>query len=469
MSKINPYMYREYDIRGIYPDLNYDSSYKTALAYHKVLPDIKTVVIGQDVRASSDEVKKGFIDGLVAVGIRVTDIGTVPIPVVLFANIHYHYDGGIMITGSHNPKEYTGIKIHKAGACPVYGEELHQIRDCVLNNDLPVANRQGSIEEKNVLDEYIQHTIKNIKISKPLKIVIDVGNGVCGYLPEKIFKKSGCRVKTLYGEFDSNFPHHLPDPYEPKNLQDLIVEVKKEKADLGFAYDGDGDRTGFIDNQGNIMTGNDILLMLARKTLEKYQGAIVCETRTSLAFLEEMAKLGARVIFSVGFHTAILNNIVAHKDAVFGGETTGHIYFPRENYLYDDAIFASLKLAEIASEQTDFTGYINSLPRYVKTPELFIDSDDAKKKQLVENFIELVKKKQLEFIDVDGARVVFPKGWASVRMSNTTPLIKAIFEGKTQKDLKEIVDQILPMMTEAGIELSDNNKKVLDEALLVKS
>ena len=466
MAKINPYIYRAFDIRGIYPeDLNYETAYKTALAYHKVLPAIKTVVVGQDVRASSDEVKKGFIDGLVKSGKKVIDVGQVPVPVVLFANTHYKYDGGVMITGSHNPAKYTGIKIHKADAYPVYGDELAKIRDCVVNNDLPVEVPGGSVEEKDVINDYIRHTAKNIKLKRPLKIIIDSGNGVTGYLPEKIFKQLGCEVKTLYGDFDSSFPHHLPDPYEEENMQDLIKEVIKEKADIGIGYDGDGDRIGVIDRTGRMTTGDENLLMLAREVLERHKGTVVCETRTSMAFLEEMKVKSVDVVFSIGFHTDVLNNILANEDAVFGGETTGHIYFPKDNYLYDDAIFASLKMAKIASEQEDFSAYIASLPKYAKSPEIFIKSEDSAKQQLVDNFVNLVKEKGWEFIDVDGARVIFPEAWAAVRISNTTPLIKAIFEGKTREDLREITEKILPLMAEAGIKMSVENKKELEEAI----
>lgn len=460
-------MFRAYDVRGIYPDdLNYETSYKAALAYHKLLPDIKTVVIGQDVRESSDEVKKGFVDGLVDMGKEVLDVGRVPVSVVLFAGCHYKLDGSIMITGSHNPKQYTGIKIHRENAYPVYGDDLAKMRDWVVSDDLPKKVKGGSVAERKIDDDYIEHTTKNIKLARSLNIVIDSGNGVTAYWPEKIFKKIGCQVKTIYGEFDSNFPNHLPDPYEVENMQDLIKEVKSEGADLGIGYDGDGDRTGFIDEKGRMATGDEVLLILARQALKKYKkGSVVCEMRTSNAFLEEMATKGVEVHYSVGFHTAILNQILAHDDAIFGGETTGHIYFPKDNYNYDDAIFASLKLAEIVSEHKSFAEYVASLPRYALTPEIFIDTDDAIKQSKVEKFVKVVKSKGLEFSDVDGARVKFPNGWGLVRMSNTTPFIKTKFEGKTKKDLAEILAKMQEFMHEADIEFSKENKQELDKVI----
>ena len=332
MAKINPYMFRAYDIRGVYPDdLNYESAYKTALAYHKLLPEMKTVVIAQDVRESSDEVKRGFVDGMVHTGKKVLDVGRVPVSVVLFAGCHYKYDGSIMITGSHNPKEYTGIKIHREDAYPVYGDDLKKIRDWVINDDLPEKISGGSVEKRKIDDDYIGHTIKDIKLARPLKIIIDTGNGVTAYWPERMFKKLGCDVKTIYGEFDSNFPNHMPDPYKKENMQDLTREVIKTGADFGIGYDGDGDRTGIIDNRGKMATGDEILLILARQALKKYKkGSVVCEMRTSNVFLEEMAASGIEVHYSVGFHTAVLNQILTHKDAIFGGETTGHIYFPMQ-------------------------------------------------------------------------------------------------------------------------------------------
>jgi len=466
MSKINPYMFREYDIRGVYPDdLNFDTAYKVGLAYHKLLPDIKTVVVGQDVRASSDEVKEGIVKALVDVGRTVIDIGKVPVPMVLFAVCHYKYDGGLMITGSHNLKQFTGVKVHKESAYPVFGDDLYKMRDFMINDDLPTATEEGMIEKKDILNDYMDYTLKDIKLARPLKVVIDSGNGVCGYLPEKIFRKLGCEVKTIYGEYDSNFPHHMPDPYHKENMEDLIKEVLKEGADIGIGYDGDGDRTGIIDNKGRMINGGDNLLILARKVLEKNAGSVVIETRTSNAFIEEMEEKNTKVILTVGHHIAILDKLLENSEAVFGGETTGHIYFPKDIYLYDDAIYASLKLIEIVAEQEDFAAYVDSLPRYPATPEIFIDCDDDKKKGLVNDFIGLVKKEGLEYLDIDGAKIIFNNGWGLVRISNTSPTIKTKFEGKTKKDLKEITDKMLPMMAEVGIEFSEKNKEELEQVL----
>ena len=456
--KFNPTIFRTYDVRGVYPgDFDREFVYNLGLAYASLFPEVKKVVVARDVRGSGEELKKHLIDGLLDGGIDVFEIEEiVPVPILYFSICHYRLDGGIMITASHSPKEWNGFKLHLADAYPVFRENLDKISQLIENNQLKKAEQPGKIEKLAPIDDYINHLVSKIKIKKPLKIIIDSGNGSCNYLPEKIFQKLGCEVKTLFGEYDDNFPHHLPDPYLKENLEDLKKEVLNKKADLGFAYDGDGDRIGIIDNQGRIISGDQYLMMLARECLKVKKGPVIFEVRTSQAVLEDVKNNGGWTDFSVCYHTAVLDKIIENK-AVFGGENTGHVYFPLDYYLYDDAIFTSLKISQIASQISDFSQYANSLPHYYPSPEVFIDYPDETKKQAVERFINLLREKGYNFIDVDGARIIFDNGWALVRFSNTSPMIKIRFEGKTKEDLIKIEKEVIDLMVEANIKLSEKN------------
>jgi len=461
--KFNPTIFRTYDIRGVYPgDFNLEFVYNLGLAYANLFPQVKKAVVARDVRTSGKEFKKYLIDGLLAGGINVFEIEEiVPVPLLYFSICHYRLDGGIMITASHNPKEWNGFKLHLKDAYPVFRENLDKISYLIKNNQLKKAEQPGKIEKLKPVDNYINYLTDKIELKRPPKVVLDSGNGSCNYLPEKIFKKLGCGVETLFGEYDDNFPNHMPDPYLKENLEDLKKEVLNKKADLGFGYDGDGDRIGIIDNQGKIISGDRYLMMLARECLKVKKGSVIFEVRTSQAVLEDVKNNGGWTDFSVCYHAAVLDKIIENK-AVFGGETTGHVYFPLDYYLYDDAIFASLKIAQIASRVDNFGQYAASLPHYYPSPEVFIDYPDETKKQAIERFINLLKKRRYNFIDVDGARIIFDSGFALVRFSNTSPMIKIRFEGKTKEDLAKIEKEVVPLMAEADINLSEKNLKELE-------
>ncbi len=457
-------IFRTYDIRGLYPqELSEEIAYQIALGYANLFPELKKIVVAKDVRTSGNELIKRTIQGLVDGGKEVYEIeGIVPIPVFSFAICHYKLDGGIMVTASHSPKEWNGFKLQKKNASPVMPEEQEKIKQMILGDKLKKAENVGVVKKINPIDAYLNYLwgLNLYRIKRPLKIIIDNGNGSCGYLPEKIFKKLGHEVETLYADFDDNFPHHMADPYKAENLEDLQKRVLETKADLGFGYDGDGDRLGVVDKKGRILTGDEILMILARQALAVKKGPVICEVRTSQAFIEEVEKLGGHTFFTVGYHKAVLDKIV-ETNAVFGGETTGHLYFPLDYYLYDDAIYASLKITQIAAEKEDFAKYVDELPRYATSLEIFIDYPDETKKQAVQRFIDLIKSKGYKFIDIDGARIIFENGWAVVRISNTSPMIKAKFEGKTKDDLIKIEQEVVGLIKEAGIELSEQNRREL--------
>jgi len=466
MSKINPSIFRGYDIRGVYPgDLNRAVVSRITFAFAELYPLATTIVVAHDTRKSSPVLAKAVSQALLRAGKKVIYLGVAPDPLFYFSIFHYGFDGGIMISGSHNPPKYNGLTLHiqKSGQKDkgdIVLKDLEQIRDLVIKGPRPPHKTRGKIISFDPLEDYLSSVTKKIKLARPLKVVIDSGNGAMGYLPQKVFEKLGCRVKTLYGEFDSSFPHHLPDPYIRENRLAAKKEVLKGKFDIGFVYDGDGDRVAAIDNKGRSVGGDFCLLMLAMQALAKYKGPIVHDARVSKAFLDEMEKRKVKTYFSISHHTAVIKKIVKTK-AIFGGEVTLHFLFPKDYYLCDEALFASLKLAEIASRKNDFAGFVDSLPRYPASPEVFIPCLDTKKFQIIKKLQDYLKASHYEFIDVDGARINFSQGWALARAANTTPYIKCRFEGKTKKDLKDIELKSLEIFRKVGIPITDKIYKEL--------
>ncbi|MCK4355035.1 phosphomannomutase/phosphoglucomutase [Candidatus Parcubacteria bacterium] len=465
MEKIDPYIFRAYDIRGKYPqELNQESAYRIAMAFSALYPDAKKIVVARDPRHSSPFLFKSVTDALVKSGKEVINIGIAPDPLFYFTIFHHKMDGGIMISGSHNPKGHNGLTLHirendEEISKDVVEDDLEKIKELAIKGEV-LTKEGGKITNFNPENEYIDYVTNKISLKKPLKVVVDSGNGACGYLPEKVFKKLGCQVKILYPEYDGNFPNHLPDPYEEENLQDIKNEVIKEKADIGFAYDTDGDRVGVINNKAELVNGDFCLLMLAQQALRKKKGPVVHDMRVSKAFLDEMKRQGVKTYFSISHHNAVIRKII-ETNAVFGGEITLHFLFPLDYYLCDEAIFASLKIAEVISEHNNFAEYVDSLPRYCASPEIFIDADDDKKFGIIENLQNYLQENNYDFIDVDGARINFQNGWALARAANTTPIIKCRFEGNTEKDLIEIEKKALEIFKEVGIPITEKVYKEL--------
>lgn len=459
-------IFRAYDIRGIYPEeLNQEAAYRIAMGFSALYQEAKKIVLARDTRLSSTFLFEAITKALIKAGKEIIDIGIAPDPLFYFTIFHYKFDGGIMISGSHNPKEYNGLTLHirkpgKELSEDVVGEDLEKIKELAVKGEEVSAENKGKINSFNPENDYITYVAQKISLKKPLNIVIDSGNGACGHLPEKIFKKLGCQVKTLYGEFDGNFPNHLPDPYKEENLKNLKKEVIKQKADIGFAYDCDGDRVGPIDNKGRTISGDFSLLMLARQVLEKKKGPIVHDMRVSKAFLDEMKNQGIKTYFSISHHNAVIKKII-ETNAVFGGEITLHFLFPLDYYLCDEAIFASLKIAEVVSKHNNFAEYIDTLPCYFASSEIFIEISDEEKFKIIKNLQKYLQENNYDFIDVDGARINFKNGWALARAANTTPIIKCRFEGITEKDLVEIEKKALNIFERVGIPITEKVYKEL--------
>ena len=463
-------IYRGYDIRGIYPDeLDENAVYYTTKAFCRIYPHMKKVALARDPRPSSpmlaDAARKAFVEA----GMEVRDLGIAPDPLWYFSILHYDLDGGLMISGSHNPSQHNGLTYHARNTAVVPSEELmgEALQDLRrLAQKLEAAGETGApkavgkVVQSDPSNDYIEYIASKIKLERPLKIVLDPGNGACGYLPEKVFRRLGCEAITIYGEFDGTFPHHMPDPHVAANRVDLEKKVLEVGADMGFMYDTDGDRVAIIDNRGRAANGDDTLLILARDAVSRKKGVVVHCMRASKAFIDDMKRMGATPVFSVSHHNAIRAN-VKKLNAVFGGEITFHYAFPMDYYLVDDAVFASVELAVVASRQNDFAAYVDSLPRYSASPELNITSPDDVKFGLIADLQKYLRENKFDFIDVDGARINFERGWALARASNTAPVIKCKFEGDTSEALREIERKALKIFKDCGIPIDDKDYKFL--------
>lgn len=462
-------IFRGYDIRGTYPDeLNENAVYWTTRAFCELYPASGRVVLARDPRPSSPALAEAARRAFLEAGRVVIDLGIAPDPLWYFAIMHYGYDGGLMISGSHNPSHHNGLTYHgRAGAGAeseeLMGESLQRLKRAAqaleVKNAAPGAPA-GKLAESDPSREYIDYVASKIKFNRPLKIVLDTGNGACGYLPERLFKKLGCEVETMFGDFDGTFPNHMPDPYVAANRAALEARVKETGADMGFIYDTDGDRVGIIDNRGRAANGDDTLLVLARQALAQKTGPVVHCMRASKAFIDDVRTRGGEPMFSVSHHNAIRDNVKKHN-AVFGGEITFHYAFPLDYYLVDDAVFASAKLAQAASEQNDFAAYVDSLPRYFASPELNVDCADDVKFDVIEKLQKYLRDNKYDFIDVDGARINFADGWALARCSNTAPVIKCKFEGITPEALREIEQKSLKIFSDCGLPITKSHYEFL--------
>jgi len=436
---MNKNIFRTYDIRGIADkDLTDDIVEMIGRAYgtYLVRKNKKTVTVGRDVRLSSQRIQDALIKGILSTGLNVIDVGEVPTPVVYFSIVHFFTDGSVMVTGSHNPIEYNGLKMNN-GLYSIYGDEIIKIRDLIEQKDF--ENGKGSLETREIVSHYKQMLRERITIEKPFKIVIDAGNGTAGPIAPDIFEEMGCKVIRLFCEPDGTFPNHLPDPTVLKYIEKLRTTVVDEKADLGIGYDGDSDRMGIVDNKGRVIYADQLLAVLARDVLGRNPGAkIIFDVKCSQLVPEEIEKRGGIPLMWKTGHS-IIKEKMRNEGSPLAGEMSGHIFFKDGYFGYDDGIFASFRLLQYLSGQKQSLGeIIDQLPKFFSTPEIRITCPDEKKFQIVEKLKEDFKK-EYEVIDVDGARVLFGDGWGLVRVSNTQPILVLRFEAKTEKRLTEMI------------------------------
>ncbi len=454
MGGINPAIFREYDIRGqASEDLTSDVVTKIARAYASYLRQDagERVIVGQDNRESSPRIRDAVIGGLIASGCRVIDIGTVVTPAFYFACRHYQGDGGVMVTASHNPPEFNGFKlVHGAGT--LYGDAIQQIRELAAKNAF--VEGRGSVQTMDIVPIYRTMLREKIRLgARRLRVVVDCGNGTAGLIAPDVLADLGCDITCLYCDSDPRFPHHHPDPVRPENLQDLIHTVRKERADVGIGFDGDGDRLGVVNDRGEIVWGDILMILFWREILPQHPGAVgIVEVKSSQALYDEITRLGGKPIFYKTGHSLIKAKM-RELGAVFTGEMSGHMFFADEYYGFDDAIYAAARLLRILSQtESPLSHLLADVPRYYATPETRVDCPDEVKFKVIQKVTEDFKRER-EVIDVDGARVLFPDGWGLIRASNTQPALVIRAEAKTPDGLRRIqgvLEQELKKFQEIG-------------------
>lgn len=444
---LNPTIFREYDIRGIADtDLTDDKVYHFGQGvgtYYRSLGG-HTIIVGHDVRISSPRISSTLQKGLNNAGCDVIDIGQVPTPVFYFSLFRYDIGDGIMITASHNPKEFNGFKIAR-NKSTIYGSEIQKVREAINKGDF--ISGKGSVEKRDIVPAYTEHVLSNVKIKKGLRVVVDAGNGTCGPIIDEILKKIQAHHHILYKEPDGNFPNHLPDPTVVKYITTLIDMVKRGDYDCGLGFDGDGDRIGVIDETGEIIWGDVLLAIYAERILQKMPGAkIIFEVKCSKGLIERIEELGGVPLMYKTGHSLIKAKMRAEKSPL-AGEMSGHIFFADRYYGYDDAIYAGLRLLEIIGDGDKLSALARKIPRYYSTPEIRIEAADEKKFEIVDS-LKTFFKKSYTVIDIDGMRVDFPDGWGLVRPSNTQPALVLRFEAKTEARLEEIKKLICDKLEE---------------------
>ena len=434
---MNKAIFRQYDIRGHADrDLTDDTVRLIGQAFGTYVQEQGTneVLVGRDNRLSSDRLHKMLLNGLLDSGCHVIDIGLVVTPILYFAREHFGISGGVMITGSHNPPEDNGFKL-ACGEGTIYGDQIIKLRDMITANKF--RSGSGTLQVRDVVDSYLQMLADKIKLGKrPLKVAVDCGNGTASLFAEKILNNWGCEVIPLYCESDGSFPNHQPDPVKTANLAQLKKTVLENRADLGVAYDGDADRLGVVDDQGNVVWGDKLMCLFWREILAKHPGALaIVEVKCSQALVDEIKRLGGKPFLYKTRHSLIKAKM-KETGAVFTGEMSGHMFFADEYYGYDDAFYATGRLLRILSQQDEpLSQLLADIPHYYSTAETRVPCPDEKKFQVVKNLVEQFRQ-QYEVIDIDGVRVLFDDGWGLVRASNTQPVLVARCEAKTKEGLQ---------------------------------
>ena len=445
---MNPEMFREYDIRGI---VGKDITDEDVVLIGKGVGTFlrgenhSNIVVGRDCRLSSDRYRDLLVEGLLATGCNVVDIGVCSTPVVYFAIRHFNKEGGVVITASHNPPEYNGFKVC-SGYDTLAGEEIQRIRQII--EDVDFAEGGGRLETVDAVTPYRDFLQRNIKISRSMRVGIDAGNGTAGVVAVPILRDLGCEVFDLYCDMDGNFPNHESDPTVVENMQDLIALVREEKLDVGIGYDGDGDRMGVIDEKGDIVWGDQLMIIFSREILSRKPGAtFISEVKCSQTLYDDIEQHGGRAIMWKTGHSLIKRKM-KEVDAELAGEMSGHMFFADRYFGFDDAVYATCRLLEIlGTTGKTISELLSDVPKTHTTPEIRVSCPDDKKFQVVKEITEYFRERE-EIIDIDGVRVLFEGGWGLVRASNTQPVLVLRFEACSPERLSEIRSQVESVLAE---------------------
>jgi phosphomannomutase/phosphoglucomutase len=447
---LNPDIFRQYDIRGrVGEDLTDEAVSILARAIGSYLchQGANRISLAGDNRHSSAGFRAILSEELGKSGLDVVDFGMIPTPVFYYTLFESGVDGGIMITGSHNPPDFNGFKI-ASNRTTIFGDEIQKIRQLADRGRFTVG--KGKIETADARAAYIEKIASDVRIADDVKVALDCGNGTAGVIVPDLFGRFGFEADYLFCEPDGSFPNHHPDPTVPEHLKSLIEKVTSEGYDTGIAFDGDADRIGVIDENGEIIWGDKLLIILARDIIKRHPGAkVIFEVKCSQALVEAVQDAGGQPIMWKTGHSLIKGKMKS-EGALLAGEMSGHIFFSDRYYGYDDAIYAALRLLEILSgHEGGLSSLLADVPKYYATPEIRVDCPDREKFNIVDDLKARMGASH-KIIDIDGVRIVFDDGWGLVRASNTQPVLVLRFEAKSEERLQEISKEVLGMLQDVG-------------------
>jgi phosphomannomutase/phosphoglucomutase len=455
---MNPakHIFRQYDIRGIVgTDLDAEVAEAVGRAFGSHLrartdAARPRVAVGGDNRLTSPDLAAGLTAGLRSAGVDVLDVGTVPTPVLYWSEVIFETDAGIQITGSHNPPEWNGIKM-SLGRSALYGDEILELYRRIAENDL--TSGDGGLDHADVLDRYVTDVASRFQLARPMRIAVDAGNGTGALVAVPLLEAMGAEVTPLYCESDGTFPNHHPDPTVDENLAELIATVRAEPHDLGVAFDGDADRLGVVDERGEIIRGDIVLLLLGLDLLEKHGPGqkLVFDVKCSQTLPEVFEKAGGVPVMWQTGHSLIKKKM-KEIGALLAGELSGHIMIADDYYGFDDALYDACRFLDlVARSDRPLSERVAAFPSYVSTPEIRIDVTEEQKWAVVEAAVAHFRSLH-DVIDVDGVRVLFGDGWALLRSSNTQPVIVARYEARTGARLAEIREEVEGWLRSQGVE-----------------
>ena len=457
MSNINPAIFKMYDIRGIVAtDLTTDTVRLVGQAFATECSkqNIKEVCIGRDGRLHSKELSIALTEGLNAGGCDVIDVGMVPTPVLYFSTHHLHTGTGIMVTGSHNPPEYNGLKMSMGGKT-LYGDDITGLYNLIESGEF--NNGSGSCREESLLDIYLERIVSDVKLARPMKIAVDCGNGVAGVIATQLFKKLGCEVTELFCDVDGTFPNHHPDPSKLENLKDVCAAIKDNDLELGLAFDGDADRVGVIDDKQNVIWPDRQMILYSEDVLSRVPGAlIIYDIKSSYNLGKEIIKMGGKELMWKTGHSLIKAKM-KETDAALAGEMSGHIFFKERWYGFDDGLYSAARMLEILSKKEGTSSEIfNALPDSFNTPEIQISFDEGEHHVFMDKFKNSARFENADISTIDGMRVTWDKGWGLIRPSNTTPCLVLRFEAEDENSLSEVQENFRKQIlaTDSSINLS---------------
>ncbi|QRF56182.1 phosphomannomutase/phosphoglucomutase [Variovorax paradoxus] len=440
-------IFKAYDIRGVVPStLTPEVAEALGRAFGSAARAAgeRSVAVGRDGRLSGPSLSEALIRGLVATGVEVIDVGAVTTPMLYFA-AHTLATSGIQVTGSHNPKDYNGFKMVLAGRA-IYGDEIQALRKTMEAGSATLAPG-GSVRRVDVTEAYVQRIVGDVRLARPMKIVVDSGNGIAGATAPAIFRALGCEVTELFSEVDGNFPNHHPDPSKPENLKDLIAALQQGDAELGLAFDGDGDRLGIVTRDGQNIFPDRQMQLFAQDVLSRVPGGtIVYDVKCSQRLGPAIEAAGGKpLIFKTGH--SLIKAKMKELDSPLGGEMSGHIFFKERWFGFDDGTYAGCRMLEILSRSPNASDVLNALPTSFSTPELNVKCAEGEPHAVVEQLLKAASfEAPAQVSTIDGLRVDWPDGFGLIRASNTTPVLVLRFEGQTQAALERIEARMLALL-----------------------